>query len=547
MAATKKARQWGTLRERFEARRAEWVTRWPSLDALTKGAVLERLSRIVVALQEARSLTREQRVEQAMRSPLDFARIYLPEFLTEVTPLFHLDIYNLMAGGWRRESPNAQGCVIAAPRGHAKSTICTFIVPLWWIYTKRKRFIVVMSNTDDQAAFFADSIRREIEENDLLRQDFGDIAGDRPGLHRALKWTQRDFLTLHADGFSTRVVARGTGASLRGIRTRAFRPDAVVLDDIEDDENVATEQQRAKVWNWLTKVVLPMLDPKRGEIYAIGTVMHYASALKRLLQSPAYVHRTYKALLPDGSPLWPDRFSIEVLANLKATMGSLAFNQEFMNEPMSEEDRLFRPEWFCWYKRAELQFTDGRWTWRGKPLEIFGGVDLAIEDSPEANFFAYVVIGATEQNELVLVYCWQGKIDFPEQIRELVHLLNSFKFRRLAVEATAYQAALAQQLLVTDARAGQVIKRVKPTKVKFTRWKAMSPLFENARVWFPLADEGQPGEWDELAAHRMSAFCAPLYEQLIHAPKSAEDDLLDALEMAQGVGIRQQSGFKGFF
>lgn len=514
-------------------------------------------------LEGEAGLGREERIARALSHPLPFAQTYLPEYLFKSTPEFHLNLYNLFSGEWRRLNPEAEGVVLAAPRGHAKSTLATFIVPLWSIYAKRKRFMVLSSNTDEQSFLYTDAIKREIEENTGLLRDFGNICGDRRELRRGLRWTQKDFTVCHQDGFTTRVVAKGTGSSFRGLRVRAYRPDLIICDDIEDEENTNTDAQRQKVWRWLTRTVIPMLDPDRGELFIIGTIVHYAAALNRLLSkefADIYVQQLFQAIQKDGTALWPDYWPLRRLERKRKQIGSYAFNQEYMNIPLDPETRPFRPEWFGWYNRGELEYRPkkegeagirGDWYWRGEKLAVFGGVDLAISDMTGADYFAYVVIGVTRNNDVVLMHCHHDRIDFPAQVAELIHLIKNFPFRRLAIETNAYQRALAQQLLVQEEKAGRLIKQVQhkggdSDETKYGRILATTPLFENGKVYFPLANEGQPGDLDELGLHRMPLWVLPLYQELTRFPKGENDDLADAWEMAQSVSIGRKRGFEGW-
>lgn len=48
----------------------------------------------------------------------------------------------------------------------------------------------------------------------------------------------------------------GRQQSLRGIKYHSVRPDLIIIDDLENDENVETKGQRVKLYNWLTKVLM---------------------------------------------------------------------------------------------------------------------------------------------------------------------------------------------------------------------------------------------------------------------------------------------------
>lgn len=67
--------------------------------------------------------------------------------------------------------------------------------------------------------------------------------------------------------------AIGSGKKVRGRRHRNWRPDLIVLDDIENDENVNTPEQRRKLKNWFDKAVSKAGDTYTDIMY-IGTILH---------------------------------------------------------------------------------------------------------------------------------------------------------------------------------------------------------------------------------------------------------------------------------
>ena len=74
---------------------------------------------------------------------------------------------------------NGQGDhdAIAAPRGHAKSTIVTQIGTLWAVVTGRKRYPVIVMDALDQALPMLEAIKAELEFNLRLMMDFPEAIG----------------------------------------------------------------------------------------------------------------------------------------------------------------------------------------------------------------------------------------------------------------------------------------------------------------------------------------------------------------------------------
>lgn len=71
--------------------------------------------------------------------------------------------------------------VTAAPRGHAKSTNFTFKDDLHAILYGYKHYIIILSDSSEQAEGFLEDIKTELEENANIIMDFGSLKGDKHG------------------------------------------------------------------------------------------------------------------------------------------------------------------------------------------------------------------------------------------------------------------------------------------------------------------------------------------------------------------------------
>lgn len=141
--------------------------------------------------------------------------------------------------------------VIAAPRGHAKSTNFTFKDTLHAVLYGYKHYCILISDSSDQAEEFLENIKTELEENADIIEDFGILKGNKV-------WRSGVILTKT----DIKVEAIGSGKKIRGRHHRNWRPDLIVLDDIENDENVNTPEQRKKLKSWFDKAV-----SKAGDTY----------------------------------------------------------------------------------------------------------------------------------------------------------------------------------------------------------------------------------------------------------------------------------------
>jgi len=132
----------------------------------------------------------------------------------------------------------------AAPRGNAKSTWTTLILPLWCAAYRHRLFPLIVSETAAQSADFISFIKAELETNERLKQDFPDLCGEGP------VWQASQIIT--RNGVKIRGV--GAGQKLRGMRHGSRRPALGICDDLENDESV---ESRSSARSWRSGSIRP--------------------------------------------------------------------------------------------------------------------------------------------------------------------------------------------------------------------------------------------------------------------------------------------------
>ncbi|HPZ07731.1 MAG TPA: phage terminase large subunit [Candidatus Eremiobacteraeota bacterium] len=430
-----------------------------------------------------------------------FINKFLRHYFYEPGCKMHDDIIDLA------QNKNERSVVIVAPRGFAKSTLVSFAFPLWQICEQLSKFIVIVSDTSSQAQGFLRDIVSELEENEAIQEYYGDAIFPKIDPYKNfVKWTDTDIITKS----DIEVMAKGADVKLRGLRKKQYRPDLIIVDDLENDLNVQTLDQRKKLMNWFNKALLNTLDPDGGRVFVIGTILHHDALIKNLFKNKTYTTRFYRAIKDDGSPLWPARWSISKLSEKKKQIGSVAFNQEFMNNPINPEAKVFKEDWLQYYKVSEISKVMDELYARGEKLTIYGAVDPAISQSSKADYFSFVTIGITKNKDIYVLEAFKDRINFTSQIRTIISKAEKWNHSQIAIEENGYQQSLKEQLL---SQSLLKIKPIKNFKDKYTRIIGMSTYFENGKIY--ITENMQN-----------------LIEELLFYPDTAHDDLLDALEMA---------------
>lgn len=157
-----------------------------------------------------------------------FGRAYLAHYFVRPSPKFHGELDRIWREGVlkgmnpevdAKRISRADGCrrAIEAPRGHAKSTTFTFKDDLHAAVYGYKHYIIILSDSSEQAEGFLVDIKTELEENAALKEDFGELEGK--------VW--KSSVILLANG--VKIEAIGSGKKIRGRRHKQWRPDLEML------------------------------------------------------------------------------------------------------------------------------------------------------------------------------------------------------------------------------------------------------------------------------------------------------------------------------
>ena len=329
----------------------------------------------------------KERKERARWDRLYFFQTYLPHYFSAEFEDFHEEWDQLA-------EVRDQAVFVGAPREHSKSTFFTFGVPLHDIAFLLRRFVMIVSDSNDQASGFSLPIRLELEENPRLLHDFGNFRGRT--------WTKNDFTTSNG----IRVLARGRGEKVRGMKNLQYRPDRVIVDDFENDENVKNPRLVKEGKAWLLKAVLGSVGDGYSFIM-VGNIFSPRSILAQCIaekdeKGPVYVSRVYDAIRPNGEPLWPAVWTLERLERKRRQMGSVNFNAEMRNK-VGADDSPIKEAWILYVPAEETAPT----FWKKKLWRVSAFLDPSGKSTETTDFKAIVVAGRAEGSDIVdVLHAW---------------------------------------------------------------------------------------------------------------------------------------------
>lgn len=462
-----------------------------------------------------------------------FLRFYLRDMFPEPFCPLHLEgIHNLellaLQEGERRLAE-------IWPRGYGKSTLCAEGYPLWVICNALRHHILIISNTREQAKERIGNIKFQLETNERIEEDFGSLVGP--------VWTTEGIETSNF----VKVAVYGAGNKIRGRKYIHWRPDLVILDDIENDKNVMSKLQRASLRRWFDQAIT-RVGWKNLSILMVGNYIHHAGLLKSLAENPSFTAHVGKAMtheatnreiwdewehiltdvsnpnnredadafyaaheqemLEGAEVSWPEVYPYKRLMEIKVLDGRHTFYTELQNEPTDPDARFFK---YRYYKREVRRDRDGNPELYLVPWDPEGGADEygAPSGDPAVALSACATFGATDPSMgvggkgdpyAIMVgaraptgqcFLLEAEIDWRDPnyiIDRQEYFMRKYNPREWAIESNQFQAFFAMVSRASSMEKGlyQKIKAVPHTTDKHMRIMSIQPVLENGYMLVPL-------------------------------------------------------------
>lgn len=409
----------------------------------------------------------------AVKSHYWFFTIYLGHYMQYPFAPFHHQMFEVT------ENDNLGLTVLVAFRGSAKSTLMTLSYPIWAVIgDQKKKHILIVSQTQNQARLHLANIKRELEGNDLLKSDIG------PFEEVSDEWGANSIVISNYDA---RISAVSTEQSIRGIRHGQYRPDLIICDDIEDLNSTKTREGRDRTFSWFNGEIAPVGD-KNTKIIVVGNLLHedcLIMKLKKLIELKRLNgdFLAFPLIKSGGTIMWPEKYkSTEDIENLRKTIASeSAYFREYLLKIISDEDRLVRLEWIKYYDDVPSE--------NGNDFQFTGtGIDLAISEKESADCTAMVSAKVFDSGEDLRVYILpfpvNKRMGFPETVETAINLSKSLGRypTELYIEDVGYQQAFIQHLVSKNIPA----EGIKVSgQDKRSRLALITHLIQQGKILFP--------------------------------------------------------------
>ena len=404
-----------------------------------------------------------------------FFYFYFPAYIKcEMAP-FHQNMFALT------EDESIRIAIIMAFRGSAKSSIFGMSLPIWAILGKQQlKHVLLIASTQQKAQMLLQNIKYEFENNRILQADLGPFKEEQTG------WNAT---SLYLPKYEAKITIASIEQSVRGMRFKEYRPQLIVIDDMEDIESVKTKEGRDKLETWLTGEVLPIGD-LASRIIIVGNLLHNDSVIMRLKKRMAEnlmngIYIEVPLIDKDGNIAWlgkyPNMEAIE--AERKKGYSEVAWQREFLLKIIADEGQIIKEEDIHYYDELPPlhPIADYRFA--------MTSIDLAISEKETADYTAmlsaYIFGRGKDRKIYLLPDPVNARLDSTEALKRAEIISRSLGNgipSIVSVEDVGYQRSFPQLLVERGIPAEAVAISGND---KRSRLMIAAPLIKAGNILFP--------------------------------------------------------------
>ncbi|MBS9774948.1 MAG: hypothetical protein KGV59_07340 [Tenacibaculum sp.] len=259
---------------------------------------------------------KEARIKKLEADPEKWFKYYFEKYCSAEPMPFHKRSTKRVLG-------NAEWYEVRPWSRELSKTGRTMMEILYLHCTGKKRFTFMISATKDAAERLLKPYRLAYEKNPRLRNDYGDQVnyGD---------WASDRFTTRSGSMF----IALGAGQSPRGARNEEIRPDSVVMDDFDTDEDCRNPDIIDKKWEWFEQAVYGARSISNPLLVIFnGNIIADYCCIKKAMEIADF-YEIVNIRDKDGKSTWPTKNSEEHIDRVLSKISSASAQKEYFNNPV---------------------------------------------------------------------------------------------------------------------------------------------------------------------------------------------------------------------
>lgn len=380
------------------------------------------------------------------------------------------------------------------PRDHLKTSVITIGGTMQKIVQNQENRILIGNESGTNANRMLRSIRHHAEGNRVFRALYSDVIHKDT---RKVRWNDSE-LDFIREGMYPEPTVDSIGMT-GAVTSRHYTH--ITYDDPISEEAVKSEKVMQDTIGRMSAAMSLLVDPSKDTIWLVGTrwALHdvyshwqqvYRESLGRFVRAAIEFNEKTGQL----EPIWPERFTPDVLALKRATYDSeYKWSCLMMNNPRNVElqdlnvDDLLFWEWDAGCQNCLLFNKDGTLK-RIVPfdlLDVTCTVDLAPAEKMSSDRNSITTVGVTPWNECIVLESWARRCTALEVIQHLFEVKARFQPRAFGIEDVGYQKVL-KQFLRQDMMDRMTYMNIVPLKArgkKEQRIRSLQPYMATSRVF----------------------------------------------------------------
>lgn len=443
---------------------------------------------------------------------LAWVRKYLPDYCKAAPSNMH----RWLADETQRARLNRGTFInVVGPRGGAKTTYGTTASALRCGVEGTEPLIWLVSETAPQAKEFLKQVKEELEGNERLARDYPEACG------KGRVW--RDDAIVLNNGVA--IEAYSIGQRVRGRRKKHNRPTLIIVDDLQSDAAMTSEDRRKKDWDWFTGALLKCGD-RSTNVVNLATAIHREAVSFRLHARKRWKNRTFSAIvewptnmalweqweaiyqdptvadsdvrarafyddnkdaMDAGSKLlWPEWEDLYSLMVMRITEGRATFEREKQGRPAASEDNEW-PE--SYFDQEKIYFDEWPTTWRVKTMAL----DPSKGRDARRSDYSAIVMLMVGVDGVLYVDADLARRPTPTMISDTVDRYLEFRPDAFGVEANAWQELLSHEFereFVGRSMVDAAPWLINNTVAKQVRIRRLGPYLAQGRLKFKANSPG---------------------------------------------------------
>lgn len=247
-------------------------------------------------------------------------KYYFPNFYTSEPADFHKK-------ATKRIMKNAEWYEVRSWSRECSKSVRTMMEVLKLTLTGKKKTVLLVSNNYDNAERLILPYKATLEANNRIKNDYGEqesIGG----------WESGEFKTRKGVAFR----ALGAGQSPRGTRNEAARPDVILIDDIDTDEECRNADRIKNKVKWIFEALYACRSISEPLLWiACGNIIAKYCCITEMAKV-ADIHEVINIRDKEGKSTWPEKNTEELIDRALSKQPWSAQQKEYYNNPVSQGD-----------------------------------------------------------------------------------------------------------------------------------------------------------------------------------------------------------------